>query len=116
MILTIVIIIAKYSNMKHIINDIDNIIYKIYKTKHPILGKISLNWLKIIGTKYINKTTPLKVTTIKEAKKRINILFIEVNSINDSMEIAFFQGVIVERITFYMGYKAINKVRTIVKT
>ena len=43
-----------------------------------------------------------------------NILMVEVNSSSTSVEIAFQQDVIIERLAVYMGYKAIDKIRTIV--
>ena len=101
--------------MKPIISDINKIIYKIYKTKHPILGEIIINWSKIVGIKYSNNTAPLRISTIREKKKNINILLVEVDNSSTSVEISFQQDIIIERIAVYMGYKAINKIRTIVK-
>lgn len=101
--------------MKPIIDDVNKIIYKIYKTKHPLLGEIIFNWSKIVGIKYSNNTAPLKISTVKEKKQKFNILLVEVNDSSTSVEITFQQDIIIERIAIYMGYKAINKIRAVVK-
>ena len=101
--------------MKPISHDINKIIYKVYKVKHPILGEIIFNWQKIVGIKYSNNTLPIKINSTRENNKKINILFIEVDKSSISVEIAFQQDIIIERIAIYMGYKAINKIRTLVR-
>ncbi len=102
--------------MKPIIDDINKIIYKIYKTKHPLLGEIMFNWSKIVGAKYSNKTAPLKISTTQEKQQRVNILLVGVDNSSTSVEIVFQQDILIERMAIYMGYKAINKIRTIVKS
>lgn len=101
--------------MKPIIENVNKIIYKIYKNKNPILAEIIVNWQKIVGVKYSQNTLPLKISTIRDQNQRINILMVEVNNAATSVEIAFQQEIIIERVAVYMGYKAINKIRTIVK-
>lgn len=99
--------------MKPIINDINKIIYKLYKSKNPLLAEIILNWQKIAGIKYSNHTMPLKISSLKEKHKKINILLVEANDSTVSMEMMFQQDIIMERIAIYIGYKAINKIRMI---
>ncbi len=101
--------------MKPIIENVNKIIYKIYKNKNPILAEIIVNWQKIVGVKYSQNTLPLKINTIRDKNRRINILMVEVSNAATSVEIAFQQEIIIERLSVYMGYKAINKIRTIVK-
>ncbi len=101
--------------MKPIIENVNKIIYKIYKNKNPILAEIIVNWQKIVGVKYSQNTLPLKINTIRDKNQRINILMVEVSNAAISVEIAFQQEIIIERLAVYMGYKAINKIRTIVK-
>ena len=100
--------------MQPIINTVNNIIYKIYKKKNPLLANIIINWQKTVGVKYMNNSFPLKINTVREKGKKLNILMVEVNSPSTSVEIAFQQDVIIERLAVYMGYKAIDKIRTIV--
>ena len=101
--------------MKPIIENVNKIIYKIYKNKNPILAEIIVNWQKIVGVKYSQNTLPLKINTIRDKNRRINILMVEVSNAATSVEIAFQQEIIIERLSVYMGYKAISKIRTIVK-
>ncbi len=101
--------------MKPIIENINKIIYKIYKNNNPILAEIIINWQKIVGVKYSQNTLPLKINTTRDKKQKINILMVEVSNAATSVEIAFQQEIIIERLAVYMGYKAINKIRTIVK-
>lgn len=101
--------------MKPIIENINKINYKIYKNNNPILAEIIINWQNIVGAKYSQNTLPLKINTIRDKNKKINILTVEVNNSATSVEIAFQQEIIIERLAVYMGYKAINKIRTIVK-
>ncbi|MBM3466724.1 MAG: DUF721 domain-containing protein [Rickettsiaceae bacterium] len=101
--------------MKPIIENVNKIIYKIYKNKNPVLADIIINWPKIVGVKYSQNTLPLKINTLRDKNKKINILMVEVSNAATSVEIAFQQDIIIERLAVYMGYKAINKIRTIVK-
>jgi len=101
--------------MKPIIENVNKIIYKIYKNKNPILAEIIVNWQKIVGVKYSQNTLPLKINTIRDKNQRINILMVQVSNAATSVEITFQQEIIIERLAVYMGYKAINKIRTIVK-
>jgi hypothetical protein len=101
--------------MKLINNEVNKLIYKIYKKRHPLLAEIILNWQKIVGIKYSNNTWPIKISTHKEKQEKINILLVEVNNSSLSMEMAFQQDVIIERMAVYLGYKGINKIRMIVK-
>lgn len=101
--------------MKPIIENVNKIIYKIYKNKNPVLADIIINWPKIVGVKYSQNTLPLKINTLRDKNKKINILMVEVSNAATSVEIAFQQDIIIERVAVYMGYKAINKIRTIVK-
>lgn len=62
----------------------------------------------------MNNSFPLKINTVREKDKKLNILTVEVNSSSTSVEISFQQDVIIERLAVYIGYKAIDKIRTIV--
>lgn len=101
--------------MKPIIDNVNKLIYKIYKAKDPLLAEIIVNWSKIVGAKYSNHSAPLKVIKIREKNQNLNILFIEIDNAPLSMEINFQQDIILERMAVYLGYKAIHKIRTIIK-
>ena len=101
--------------MRLIVNDINKLIYNIFKRQHPILAELIVNWGKIVGIKYSTKSTPLKITTIKEMGKPINILHVAVDSSSISMEIAYQQELMIERIAIYLGYKGIHKIKLLVR-
>ena len=106
---------SQVSNMmKPIINDVNNIIRNVFRSQHPILGEIIVNWGKIVGVKFSKNSTPLKIISSKERGKRINILYISSDNSSASMEISYYQGIIIERIAIYLGYKAIHKIRFLV--
>ena len=56
--------------MKPIIENVNKIIYKIYKNKNPVLAEIIINWQKIVGAKYSHNTLPLKISTTKDKKQK----------------------------------------------
>ena len=101
--------------MRPIVIDVNKLIYSIYKRKNPILAELIVNWGKIVGVKYSTKSNPLKITTIREGGKQINILQVVVDSSSISMEIAYQQELMIERIAIYLGYKGIHKIKLLVR-
>ena len=97
--------------MKLISEDIDSLVKKIFKNQHPLLAEIITNWTKIVGTKFYNNATPLKITISKEKGIKINILHVVAANPSVSMEIAYQQEIILERIAVYLGFKGIHKLR-----
>ena len=79
--------------MQPIIDSINRIIYKIHKKKNPLLAEIIINWQKIVGAKYMNNSFPLKINTVREKGKKLNILMVEVNNSSTSVEITFQQDI-----------------------
>ncbi|MEA0970677.1 DUF721 domain-containing protein [Candidatus Megaera venefica] len=101
--------------MRPIVNDVNKLIYSIYKRQNPILAELIVNWGKIVGVKYSTQSNPLKITTIREGGKQINILQVVVDSSSISMEIAYQQELMIERIAIYLGYKGIHKIKLLVR-
>jgi len=100
--------------MKPISNDINNLIKKIFNKQHPLLAEIIVNWSKIVGFKFSQNSSPIKINNSKEKGVLINILYVEVENSSLSMEMSFQQEIIMERIAVYLGFKAIHKLRIIV--
>ncbi len=100
--------------MKPLIDDVNKLLYKIYKKHNPALAQIIFNWQKIVGPKYSKHSWPFKINMIREKQKKINILSVEINDSSLSMEMSFQQDIIIERIAVYLGYKAVHKLRIIV--
>ncbi len=101
--------------MKPLIDDINKIVYRIFKRQHPILAEMIVNWGKIVGIKYCDKSSPLKIITNVIKEKKINILCVGVDNSSLSLEMAYQQEIIIERIAIYLGYKGIHKIRLMVR-
>lgn len=95
--------------MQLVSNYVNNIIRKIFNKKDPLLAEIIINWSKIVGIKFSKTSSPFKISTSREKGIRINILHVEVHNSGLAMEMSFQQEIIIERITVYLGFKAIHK-------
>lgn len=102
--------------MKPIQNEVNHILRKIFRRKHPILAELIINWEKIVGVKFSKNTEPVKIVTSKEKTVKINILQIRVPNASVSVELSFMQDVLIERIALYLGYKAVHQIRIIVQS
>ncbi|WP_375331550.1 DciA family protein [Candidatus Tisiphia endosymbiont of Oplodontha viridula] len=98
--------------MKPLSHDINIIIRRIFGKQHPLLAEIMINWSKIVGPKFSSKTSSLKISSPKEKGQRINILHVQVENSSIALEISFHQQIIIERISVYLGFKAIHSLRT----
>jgi hypothetical protein len=101
--------------MKPIYEEVDKLIFKIFKKQHPILGEIIINWNKIVGIKFNENTTPLKIIASRENGKKINILYISAKNSSIAMEISYQQELLIERMAVYLGYKGIHKIKILVR-
>lgn len=101
--------------MKPVIDEINKVIYKIFKKKSAILAELIINWGKIVGIEWKSNSYPYRVVASKERGKKINILYIATDNPSISMQMSYQQEVILERIAVYLGYKAIHKIRFTVK-
>ena len=100
--------------MRLISDDVNKLVYNVFKRQHPVLAEIIVNWGKIVGIKFSQHSRPLKIISSKEKEKKINILYISSENSSVSMQIAYQQELIIERIAIYLGYKAIHKIRFLV--
>jgi hypothetical protein len=100
--------------MRLIGDAVNKVVYKVFSKQSPVLAEIIINWEKIVGLKFSQNNNPLKVTSVKEKGSKINILYISSNNSSASMEIAYQQEIIIERIAIYLGYKAIHKIKFLV--
>ena len=101
--------------MKPLMIEVNKLVHKVFKRQHPILAEIIVNWGKIVGIKFSQNSSPLKITTSREKGKKINVLYITSDNSSASMEIAYQQELILERIAIYLGYKAVHKIRFLVR-
>lgn len=100
--------------MKPVSEEVNNLIRKIFVRKDPILAEIIINWTKIVGPKFSINTAPCKITRGYEKSSKISILHVEASDSSLSMEMSFQQDIIIERMTVYLGFKAIHKLKLIV--
>lgn len=101
--------------MKPIIEDINKLIHKIFKKQHPILAELIINWGKIVGIKYSDKCCPIKVTTEKQNGKLTNVLHISADNSSVAMELSYLHELMIERIAIYFGYKAVHKIKLLIR-
>lgn len=101
--------------MKPIAEEVNKIIFNIFKKQHPILAAIIVNWGKVVGAKFSLKSSPLKIVSQKEKGKNFNILYISTSDSSISMEMMFQQEIILERIAVYLGYKGIHKLKILIR-
>jgi len=101
--------------MKPLMIEVNKLVHKVFKRQHPILAEIIVNWGKIVGIKFSQNSSPLKITTSREKGKKINVLYITSDNSSASMEIAYQQELILERMAIYLGYKAVHKIRFLVR-
>ncbi|MDG1436286.1 MAG: DUF721 domain-containing protein [Rickettsiaceae bacterium] len=101
--------------MKPIITEVNKLVHRVFKRQHPILAELIVNWGKIVGAKFYEKVTPLKIVTSKEGGKKINILYISAVNSSVSMEVSYQQELIIERIAIYLGYKGVHKIKMLVR-
>ncbi|MDA7705033.1 DciA family protein [Rickettsiales bacterium] len=94
----------------NILSNINPIILKKKKKNFNILYNLRKNWQKIIGDKYFYFTSILDLKINRENKKTLHvaiynptIAFLLASQIND----------IIEEITIYYGYKAIDDIKFI---
>ena len=101
--------------MKPVFDEVNKLLHKIFRRQHPILAELIVNWAKIVGIKFSAKSYPLKITSSSEKGKKINILHVATESSSISLEMAYQQEVMIERIAIYLGYKGINKIRLFIR-
>jgi len=102
--------------MKPLTDSIDKIIYNVYKSKNPILAELATSWGQVVGAEFNSRSSPVKIVSSFNKGQRINILYISVENSSVSLELAYQQELIIERVAIYLGYKAIHKIKIIIRS
>ena len=100
--------------MKPISENIDYLLRRILIKKDPILAEIMINWAKIVGLKFSSHTSPFKISKGREKSNNINVLHVKVTNSSLSMELSFQQDIIIERMSVYLGFKPVSKLKLII--
>lgn len=101
--------------MKPLGDEVNKIIRGIFRKQNPILAELIVQWPKIVGAKFSTSSFPIKITRYTENRQKKSQLHIGCQNSALSMEMSFHQDIIIERIAVYLGYKAIHKVKIVVR-
>jgi len=83
------------------------IVKPVFKARGLLEGKIITHWSQIVGDRYASLSLPEKITFPK-GKRGEGTLYLSVSSAS-SLFIHYSQGVILEHINRFFGYKAVAK-------
>lgn len=96
--------------MKPISNEVDKVLRGVFARHSKTFAEIMINWPKMAGLYFGYNTSPYKIATATEKKRKINILYVKVDNSATGLEFTYHQDIIMERIAVYFGYKAIDKI------
>jgi hypothetical protein len=101
--------------MKQLSHLVEGILRNVFKKHGPVFSEIMVNWAKIVGGKYCSQSKPLKISQLKDKGIKLNILHVEVYDAGTSVELSYQHGILLERISVYFGYKAIDKIKFLIR-
>lgn len=84
-----------------------NIVKPVFKARGLMEGKIITHWPQIVGDRFARLSLPEKIIFPK-GKKGEGVLYLSVTSAS-SLLIHYAQGLILEQVNTFFGYKAITK-------
>ena len=85
------------------------IVKPVFKVRGLMEGKIITHWPQIVGERFSHIALPEKITFPK-GKKGEGTLYLSVTS-SSSLLIHYAQGLILEHVNTFFGYKAISKLQ-----
>jgi len=83
------------------------IVKPVFKARGLMEGKIITHWPQIVGERFARLALPEKITFPK-GKKGEGTLYLSVTS-SGSLLIHYAQGLILEHVNIFFGYKAVSK-------
>ena len=105
---------SKRAGLKKISNIISRIAEPIVKKKGFYHTKIITDWQEIIGEDLSKETCPIKIISNKQKNKTLFTLYIEVNNASTATQLSYLEEFLIEKISNYIGYKVINKIKLII--
>lgn len=85
------------------------IVKPVFKARGLMEGKIITHWPQIVGERFAGLAIPEKITFPK-GKKEDGTLYLSVTS-SGSLLLHYAQGLILEHVNTFFGYKAISKLQ-----
>lgn len=102
----------KYSGSVALSSSLNFVTNPIFKKRGFVENKIITDWDLIVGKDLGNCSTPKKISFAKEQKSN-GVLHVEVYDSGIAMEMTYMEPVIIEKISVYFGYKAIQKIKIV---
>lgn len=103
-------IICTHSNftMQSLNSILNNVVKKVFTSKGKILGELLIEWKKIVGSEIADICYPVKIQSYYDNSNLHHVLHIVVYSSYNNFELSFKKNILIERISTYFGFKAIN--------
>lgn len=90
---------------------IDQLMRKVYQKQGKVFAEIMINWPKIVSLSLSSSCYPVKIRSYRQKDREIKILHVATNSSSASLALSYQEGVILEKIACYFGYRAIDKIK-----
>ncbi len=98
--------------MEPLEQEVKKILRKIFSIKYgKFFAEIIVCWPKIVGLEYYDKTWPIKIISIKESRKQVNILCIGVINSSVGLQINYRSNLIVESLALYFGRRVVDRIK-----
>ena len=102
--------IRKYSGVRMLSSSLNFVTKPIFKQRGFVENKIITDWDFIVGRELGSCSTPKRIFFAKD-KKTNGILHVEVYDSGLAMEMTYMEPVLIEKISVYFGYKAVEKLK-----
>jgi hypothetical protein len=102
--------IRQYSGVRMLSSSLNFVTKPIFKQRGFVENKIITDWDFIVGKELGSCSTPKKISFAKD-KKANGILHVEVYDSGLAMEMTYMEPVLIEKISVYFGYKAVEKLK-----
>lgn len=96
----------------HFSKALDKITQPVFKKKGLTYSRIVTDWEKIIGTYYAQYSTPRKII-YSQSDTKTGVLYVNVENSSIGLELSYQTPVILEKISTYFGYKAVDSIKLI---
>lgn len=102
--------VRQYSGVRMLSGSLNVVTKPIFKQRGFVENKIITDWDFIVGKELGSCSTPKKISFNRD-KKANGILHVEVYDSGLAMEMTYMEPVLIEKISVYFGYKAVEKLK-----